>query len=74
MVHIIYSALTFGAAAAYVMRQPKALLVSWAPTAAEAGLLPDVVVCMSAGFFAFQLWMLVRTRSVMPAAYVILLI
>ena len=28
----------------------------------QVGLLPDLLVCISAGFFGFQLWMLVRNR------------
>jgi hypothetical protein len=69
VVHIMYSGLTFSAAALYVACQPRALLVSWAPSVREAGLLPDLVVCTSAGFFAFQLWMLVRTRCALPLPF-----
>ncbi|EIE24233.1 cyclopropane fatty acid synthase [Coccomyxa subellipsoidea C-169] len=62
VVHLVYSALSFAAAAAYVARHPAALSVGWTPSAAQAGLLPDLLVCTSAGFFGFQLWTLVRNR------------
>lgn len=62
MVHLVYSALSFAAAAAYVAHHPSALSVTWTPTPHQAGLLPDLLVCTSAGFFGFQLWTLVRNR------------
>lgn len=62
VVHLIYSALSFAAAAVYVARHPAALSVLWKPSPSQAGLLPDLLVCTSAGFFGFQLWTLVRNR------------
>ncbi|BDA46075.1 probable cyclopropane-fatty-acyl-phospholipid synthase at C-terminar half [Coccomyxa sp. Obi] len=62
LVHLVYSALSFAAAAAYVAHHPSALSVTWTPTPEQAGLLPDLLVCISAGFFGFQLWTLVRNR------------
>ncbi len=35
-----------------------------APPAGDDALLPDVIVCVSAGFFAFHLWALVHHRRV----------
>lgn len=59
---MVYSAAVFLAAAVYTLRQPQALFITWNPTHEEAGVLPDVLVCISAGFFGFQLWALVCTR------------
>ena len=62
VVHMLYSATVFLSAAAYTLGHPRAFLITWSPARAEAGLLPDVLVCISAGFFGFQLWALVCTR------------
>lgn len=57
-----YSAAVFLAAALYLLKHPRAFLITWSPTSEEAGVLPDVLVSVSAGFFGFQLWALVCTR------------
>ena len=57
-----YSAAVFLCAALYVLKHPLAFLITWSPPSAEAGMLPDVLVSVSAGFFGFQLWALVCTR------------
>lgn len=62
LVHIVYSAGVFLAASAYILRCPGAFFITWSPTKEEAGALPDMLVCISAGFFGFQLWALVCTR------------
>ena len=62
VVHMLYSAAVFLSAAAYTLGHPRAFLITWSPARAEPGLLPDVLVCISAGFFGFQLWALVCTR------------
>ena len=62
VVHMLYSAAVFLSAAAYTLEHPRAFLITWSPAGAEPGLLPDVLVCISAGFFGFQLWALVCTR------------
>ena len=62
VVHMLYSAAVFLSAAAYTLEHPRAFLITWSTARAEAGLLPDVLVCVSAGFFGFQLWALVCTR------------
>lgn len=62
VVHMLYSAAVFLSAAAYTLEHPRAFLITWSPARAEPGLLPDVLVCISAGFFGFQLWALVCTR------------
>ena len=59
---MLYSAAVFLCAAAYTLEHPQAFLITWSPPRAKAGLLPDVLVCISAGFFGFQLWALVCTR------------
>lgn len=66
LVHIVYSAGVFLAASAYIYRCPRALFITWSPTEEEAGALPDMLVCISAGFFGFQLWALVCTRWAVP--------
>ena len=62
LVHMGYSAAVFLSATLYVLKHPRALLITWSPTSEEAGMLPDVLVSVSAGFFGFQLWALVCTR------------
>lgn len=59
MVHLLYSAGASVAAAAYLVSEPGALDVG-APPAATA--VPDAIVCVSAGFCAFLLWILVAYR------------
>ena len=59
---MMYSAAVFLSAAMYILKHPQAFLITWNPTAEEAGMLPDVLVSVSAGFFGFQLWALVCTR------------
>ncbi len=59
---MIYSAAVFLSAAMYILKHPRAFLITWNPTSEEAGMLPDVLVSVSAGFFGFQLWALVCTR------------
>ena len=62
MVHVMYSAAVFLSAALYIFEHPQAVFITWSPTSGEAGVLPDVLVCISAGFVGFQLWALVCTR------------
>ena len=59
MVHLLYSA---GVSATVLLRGRASWLSVAAPPAGAQALLPDVIVCVSAGFFAFHLWALVHHR------------
>ena len=61
MVHLLYSAGTCLGAGAYVLRQPQCLNISWQPPPQQQAV-ADAFVCISAGFFGFQLWTLVHHR------------
>lgn len=59
MVHLLYS----GATAATVLLAGRGSWLSVAaPPTGAAAVLPDALVCVSAGFFAFHLWALVYYR------------
>lgn len=58
--HLLYS----GGVSATVLLCGRASWLSVAAPPADAdALLPDVIVCVSAGFFAFHLWALVHHRQ-----------
>ena len=59
VVHLLYSAGASMAAVAYIISTPAALDVA-APPGLTA--VPDAIVCVSAGFCAFLLWILVAYR------------
>ncbi|KAK9804082.1 hypothetical protein WJX73_004574 [Symbiochloris irregularis] len=70
VVHLGYSGLACLAAACLVVAQPQMLSLHWkgqqgsglGPERLTVGPLADALVCISAGFFAFQLWALVHRR------------
>jgi len=57
LVHLLNSA---GVSATVLLRGRAAWLSVAAPPAGPDALLPDVIVCVSAGCFAFHLWALVH--------------
>lgn len=59
VVHLLYSAGVSVAAATYLVLQPGALSVASPPVATGV---PDALVCISAGFCAFLLWILLAYR------------
>ena len=59
LVHLLYSA---AISATVLLRGRVDWLSVAAPPADADALLPDVIVCVSAGFFAFHLWALVHHR------------
>jgi hypothetical protein len=67
VVHLLYSAGVSMAAVAYIITTPAALDVA-APPALTA--VPDAIVCVSAGFCAFLLWILVAYRCAALIRYV----
>ena len=58
--HLLYSA---AVSATVLLRGRIGWLSVAAPPAGSDALLPDVIVCVSAGFFAFHLWALVHHRQ-----------
>ena len=61
IVHLIHSAAMFLAALTHVTRQPSAWLIQHTVQSDKA-LLPDLLVCTSAGFFGWCLFTLVHQR------------
>ena len=61
VVHLIHSAAMFLAALTHVTRQPSAWLIQHTVQSDNA-LLPDLLVCTSAGFFGWCLFTLVHQR------------
>ena len=59
MVHLIYST---GTAITVLLGGRASWLSVSAPPVGAATLLPDAIVCVSAGFIAFHLWALVYYR------------
>jgi hypothetical protein len=59
LVHLLYSAGASAAAAAHLASTPAALDAAHPPAATAV---PDAIVCVSAGFCAFLLWILVAYR------------
>ena len=66
LVHVLYSACASMAAAAYLASTPAALDVAHPPALTTV---PDAIVCVSAGFCAFLLWILVAYRCVRPCMW-----
>ena len=62
-VHLLFSGAAAAGAAAYVAAAPAALHARWAPPAdSDAAAAADLLACVAAGFYGFQLWALVRHR------------
>lgn len=62
-VHLLFSGAAAAGAAAFVAAAPGALDVRWAPRAdSDAAAAADLLACVAAGFYGFQLWALVRHR------------
>ena len=60
MVHLTYSAGALVGAVWLIMTQAHRLAITWRCPDGGSSPLADALVCISAGFFAFQLWMLVH--------------
>ncbi len=61
-VHLAYSVAATAAAAAYVCVQPSALTIAGSAAAPLHDAIPSMLTCASTGFYAFQLWVLVKHR------------
>lgn len=65
--HLLYSGAAAAGAAAFVAAAPAALDARWAPPAhSDAAAAADLLACVAAGFYGFQLWVLVRYRRAFP--------
>lgn len=64
LLHMAYSTLMLSAVAWLLLMNPQAWDITWVPPAGAIAL-PDALVCISAGFFAFRLWALVHQWCVL---------
>lgn len=65
-VHLLFSGAAAAGAAAFMVAAPAALDARWAPPAdGDAAAAADLLACVAAGFYGFQLWALVRHRCAM---------
>ena len=62
-VHLLFSGAAAAGAATFVAAAPNALDARWAPPPdSDAAAAADLLACVAAGFYGFQLWALVRHR------------